>query len=228
MAQSVTVMLVDDIDQSDAAETVHFGVDGAAYEIDLSARHAGELRSVLGRYIFAARRIRQAPVGARRQRRPRARTVTDREQSRRIRAWAMDRGLLASSRGRIPQHVADEYQAAMRVSPTPVRSPGAARAVPASRGSGTRPAGGRRARRGAGEGGKTAVTADGEPTARVAGAGSSRLGERELRELRAIAETAKPAQNLVAGALRKRGLADRDSAGNWRLTAAGKRAMVSS
>ena len=38
MAQSVTVMLVDDIDQSDAAETVHFGVDGAAYEIDLSAK----------------------------------------------------------------------------------------------------------------------------------------------------------------------------------------------
>jgi hypothetical protein len=228
MAQRVTVMLVDDLDQSDAAETVHFGVDGAAYEIDLSARHAGELRSMLGRYISAARRIGQAPVRARRQRRPRPRTVTDREQSRRIRAWAMDRGLLASPRGRIPQHVADEYQAAMRVSPAPVRSPGAAGAVPAPRGGGTRPASGRRAPRGAAAGGKTAVTADGEPTAGVAGAGSSGLGERELRELRAIAETARPAQNLVAGALRKRGLADRDSAGTWRLTDAGKRAMAPS
>jgi hypothetical protein len=228
MAQSVTVMLVDDIDQSEAAETVHFGVDGAAYEIDLSARHAGELRSMLGRYISAARRIRQAPIGARRQRRPRPRTVTDREQSRRIRSWAMDRGLLAAPRGRIPQHVVDKYKAAMRVSAAPVRSPGAAGAVPGSRGSRTRPASGRRARRGVAEGSKTAVTADGEPAAGVAGAGSSGLGERELRELRALADTGRPAQNLVAGALRKRGLADRDSAGNWRLTDAGKRAMMPS
>jgi Lsr2 len=228
MAQSVTVMLVDDIDQSDAAETVHFGADGAAYEIDLSARHASELRSMLGRYISAARRIGQAPVRARRQRRPRPRTVTDREQSRRIRSWAMERGLLALPRGRIPQHVVDEYEAAMRVSSAPVRSSGAAGVVPASGGSRTGPEGGRRARRGAGEGGKTAVTADREPTAGVAGAGSSGLGERELRELHAIADTARPAQNLVAGALRKRGLADRDSAGNWRLTDAGKRAMVAS
>jgi hypothetical protein len=89
MAQSVTVMLVDDIDQSEAAETVHFGVDGVAHEIDLSARHASELRSMLGRYISAARRMRQAPVRARRQRRPRPRTVMDREQSRQIRSWAM-------------------------------------------------------------------------------------------------------------------------------------------
>ena len=72
------------------------------------------------------------------------------------------------------------------------------------------------------------MTADDEPTARVAGAGSSGLGERELRELRAIAETARPAQNLVAGALRKRGLADRDCPGTWRLTDAGKRAIVPS
>jgi Lsr2 len=205
MAQSVTVTLVDDIDQSDAAETVHFGVDGAVYEIDLSARHAGELRSMLGRYISAARRIRQAPVRARRQRR-----------------------LLASPRGRIPQHVADEYQAAMRASPAAGQVARRSGAVPASRGSRTRPASGRRARRGAAEGGKTAVTAEGEPTTRVAGGASSGLGERELRELRAIADTARPAQNLVAGALRKRGLADRDSAGNWRLTDAGKRAMASS
>jgi len=119
MAQNVTVVLVDDIDQSEAAETVHFGVDGTAYEIDLSARHASELRSMLGRYISAARRAGQAPARARQQRRSRPRTQMDREQSRRIRSWAMERGLLASPRGRIPRHVADEYQAAMQVSPSP-------------------------------------------------------------------------------------------------------------
>jgi Lsr2 len=155
MAQSVKVMLVDDIDQSQAAETVHFGVDGSAYEIDLSARHASELRSMARRYISAARRVGQVPVRGRQQRRSRPRTQMDREHSRRIRSWARERGLLTSPRGRIPQHVADEYEAAMRVSPTRVRSPGAAGAVPASRGSRTRPASGRRARRGAAEGGKT-------------------------------------------------------------------------
>jgi hypothetical protein len=224
MVQSITVMLIDDIDQSKAAETVHFGVDGTAYEIDLSARHASELRSMLGRYVTAARRIRQAPARARQQRRPRPRTVMDREQSRRIRSWAMERGLLASPRGRIPQRVTEEYEAAMRVSSAAFKS-GAAEPQPASRRSRrAKPAKRRHAPGGAAEDGKTAAHG---PKARVTVADTSRLSEREQRELRSIADTAKPAQNLVAGRLRKRGLADRDSAGNWRLTDAGKRAMVS-
>jgi hypothetical protein len=225
MVQSITVMLIDDLDQSKAAETVHFGVDGTAYEIDLSARHASELRSMLGRYISAARRTRQAPARARQQRRPRPRTVMDREQSRRIRSWAMERGLLASPRGRIPQRVTEEYEAAMRVSPA--FKSGAAEPQPASRRSRAKPARRRRAPGGAAEDGKAAARTRGGPKTRVTVSDSSRLSEREQRELRSIADTAKPAQNLVAGRLRKRGLADRDSAGNWRLTVAGKRAMVS-
>jgi len=220
-------MLIDDIDQSKAAETVHFGVDGTAYEIDLSARHASEMRSMLGRYISAARRIRRAPARARQQRRPRPRTVTDREQSRRIRSWAMERGLLASPRGRIPQRVTEEYEAATRVSPAAVKS-GAAEPQPASRRRRAKPASRRQAPGGAAEDGKTAAQKHRGPKARVTAADVSRLSEREQRELRSIADTAKPAQNLVAGRLRKRGLADRDSAGKWRLTNAGKRAMVSS
>jgi Lsr2 len=225
MVQSITVMLIDDIDHSKAAETVHFGVDGNAYEIDLSARHASELRSMLGRYVTAARRIRQAPARARQQRRPRPRTVMDREQSRRIRSWAMERGLLASPRGRIPQRVTEEYEAAKRVSPA--FKPGAAEPQPASRRSRAKPARRRRAPGGAAEDGKAAARTYRGPKARVTVSDSSRLSEREQRELRSIADTAKPAQNLVAGRLRKRGLADRDSAGNWRLTDAGRRAMVS-
>jgi hypothetical protein len=225
MVQSITVKLIDDIDQSKAAETVHFGVDGTIYEIDLSARHASELRSMLGRYISAARRIRRAPTGARQQRRPRPRTVMDREQSRRIRSWAMERGLLASPRGRIPQRVTEEYEAAMRVSPAAFRS-GAAEPQPASRRGRAKAASRRRAPGGAAADRKSAAQTYGGK-ARVTVADTSRLSEREQRELRSIADTAKPAQNLVAGRLRKRGLADRDSAGNWRLTDAGKRAIVS-
>ncbi len=194
MTASVTAMVIDDIGQLEASETVRFGVDGSAYEIALSARQASELRSMAGRYISVARRVR--PARQQHQPRPRARVQMDPEQSRRIRSWAMERGLLASPRGRIPQHVVDEYEAAMRVASVPFRSPGTAEPEPAS------------------------------------GAGATRGGEhgltdRERQELRAIADAARPGQTIVAGRLRTKGLADRDSAGNWWLTDAGRRELKS-
>ena len=36
MARKVQVILTDDVDGSEAAETVNFGLDGVTYEIDLS------------------------------------------------------------------------------------------------------------------------------------------------------------------------------------------------
>src|SRR5262249_55610348 len=39
MARKVEVRLVDDLDQTPAAETVLFALDGVSYEIDLSAKH---------------------------------------------------------------------------------------------------------------------------------------------------------------------------------------------
>lgn len=46
---------VDDIDGAAAEETVSFGLDGAAYEIDLSAPNAAALRRLLARYAGVAR-----------------------------------------------------------------------------------------------------------------------------------------------------------------------------
>lgn len=58
MAQRVETVLLDDLDGlSPADETIRFGVDGALYEIDLSAEHAGEFRSFLNAYVGAARRV---------------------------------------------------------------------------------------------------------------------------------------------------------------------------
>ena len=48
MAQKVQVLLVDDLDGSEATETVAFGLDGASYEIDLSTGNAGKLRKEVG------------------------------------------------------------------------------------------------------------------------------------------------------------------------------------
>ena len=55
MAQQVNVKFVDDLDGSDAAATVSFGLDGTAYEIDLSDDNAAKLRDSLAVFVGAAR-----------------------------------------------------------------------------------------------------------------------------------------------------------------------------
>lgn len=47
MARKTQVLLVDDIDGSDATNTVTFGLDGVSYEIDLNEDNARQLRSEL-------------------------------------------------------------------------------------------------------------------------------------------------------------------------------------
>jgi hypothetical protein len=106
MAQKVQVLLVDDLDGSEATETVTFGLDGAAYEIDLSSGNAGKLRKELAHYVDHARKA-SAPA-----RRRRARTGPGRERSAQIRAWAKQRGYKVNERGRIPANIVAEYEAA--------------------------------------------------------------------------------------------------------------------
>jgi hypothetical protein len=108
MAQKVQVLLVDDLDGSEATETVAFGLDGASYEIDLSTGNAGKLRKELASYVEHARKA-NAPAAARRRR---ARTGPGRERSAQIRAWAKQRGYKVNERGRIPANIVAEYEAA--------------------------------------------------------------------------------------------------------------------
>ena len=44
MAQCVETTLIDDLDGSEASETVAFAVDGSSYEIDLSKSNAAAMR----------------------------------------------------------------------------------------------------------------------------------------------------------------------------------------
>lgn len=70
MAERIQVDLVDDIDGSPAKHTVTFALDGVSYEIDLNDGNAQALRSVLDRYIKAARAPKPAAArGAKRQER---------------------------------------------------------------------------------------------------------------------------------------------------------------
>ena len=82
MAQKITVILEDDLDGGPADETVRFALDGAAYEIDLSTKHAKALRRKLEPFISHARKAGRGP------RRRTGPSAASRERSDGIRAWA--------------------------------------------------------------------------------------------------------------------------------------------
>ena len=112
MARETIVKLIDDLDGTTAAETVKFGLDGVAYEIDLSAKNAEKLRSVLAQYVDKGSRVdrrRVATLGGRGSA-ARARGGTgERDQNKAIRAWALRKGYDVAPRGRIRQELVDQY-----------------------------------------------------------------------------------------------------------------------
>src|SRR2546430_9004489 len=85
MARKVQVHLLDDIDGSQAAETLKFGLDGTLYEIDLNVKHADKLRSALAQYIAKSRRAGRGGVVAAGRGRAGVPARTDREQNQAIR-----------------------------------------------------------------------------------------------------------------------------------------------
>jgi hypothetical protein len=108
MAQKITVALEDDLDGGPADETIRFGIGGAEYEIDLSAKNATAFRRQLSPFIEHARK-----AGRGQRRRP-GRTASGREHSGGIRSWAKDQGIAVSDRGRIPASVVEQYEAATK------------------------------------------------------------------------------------------------------------------
>jgi hypothetical protein len=111
MAQRVNVVLVDDIDGSDANETVSFALDGVDYEIDLSDKHAAELREAVSLYVGHGRR-----TGGRRKQGATRRPASGGEESGAsaadIRAWARENGHEVPERGRVSAEVREAYAAA--------------------------------------------------------------------------------------------------------------------
>lgn len=112
MARRIVHQLVDDIDgtllEVGEGETVHFSLNGTAYEIDLTAGHADELREALAPYIEAGRR---SSASGSRTSAPRRRAARNSD-SAAIRAWAKEQGHEVSERGRIPAEIVDAYNAA--------------------------------------------------------------------------------------------------------------------
>jgi hypothetical protein len=108
MAQRVQIVLTCDLhgDDTPGTETVPFGLDGSAYEIDLCAEHAAHLRGALAQYVGQARRAGGRPAGRR------GRSRRDSSDSSAVRTWARERGIAVTDRGRIPQSLLEQYREA--------------------------------------------------------------------------------------------------------------------
>lgn len=105
MAQKVNIILVDDLDGSDASETVLFGLDGATYEIDLNDKNASKLRDALAGYVGHARKVTTSKGR-------KTRATTSGPSARELRDWARSNGHQVSDRGRVPADVREAFEAA--------------------------------------------------------------------------------------------------------------------
>ncbi|KSU63103.1 histone-like nucleoid-structuring protein Lsr2 [Arthrobacter sp. NIO-1057] len=98
MARQVQIALIDDIDGSEATESIAFSVNGQHFEIDLNDDHAAQFHAALETYVEAARSSKQ--------------TATSEAPA--IRAWAKENNMKVNARGRLNADVVEAYNAAMR------------------------------------------------------------------------------------------------------------------
>ena len=120
MAQKVQVILVDDVDGGEAAETVSFALDGVSYEIDVSEKNASALRDALASWVGHARRVggRSSSGRARSTSSSAAGSGRSRGSSggrhdlSDVRAWARENGYQVSDRRRVSSEVITAYEKA--------------------------------------------------------------------------------------------------------------------
>jgi hypothetical protein len=121
MARTTIVQLTDDIDGSEADQTVEFSYKGKLYSLDLNDKNASELDDVLAPYIAAAEKAGgvQSRAGGRSSRSGSSRRgpsasgrTANGPDPKDVRAWAETNGVQVSARGRIPAGVIEQYKAA--------------------------------------------------------------------------------------------------------------------
>jgi hypothetical protein len=127
MAKETIIKFTDDIDGSEASETVAFSFRGSEYEIDLGSKNIAAFEKALSKYVSKARaagspakaatapkpraRVRKAAKSARRPRKAAATTAAEATPS--IREWAQSNGYSVGTRGRIPAAAREAYEAAV-------------------------------------------------------------------------------------------------------------------
>jgi len=108
------VVLTDDLDGSEAAETITYTINGQDYEIDLSEGNAQRFHDAFNTYIEKSRRVERQTAPTRRGRGNGRRRSggSGRDDIPQIRQWAEANGYEVSGRGRIKKDVIDAYDQA--------------------------------------------------------------------------------------------------------------------
>ncbi|WP_060880198.1 MULTISPECIES: histone-like nucleoid-structuring protein Lsr2 [Streptomyces] len=106
MAQQTIIQLLDDLDGSEASETIVFGLDGRTYEIDLNEKNAAKLRKALESYVDKGRKLNQARGG---RRGGTTQATASSGDTALIRAWAKENGYDVNDRGRVPAEIKEAY-----------------------------------------------------------------------------------------------------------------------
>jgi hypothetical protein len=113
MAQRVNVVLIDDLDGSEAEETIRFAFEGTEYEIDLNKKNAKGLRDAVSKYLSAARKTGRGRGRARRGAGAASRPSREYD-PKEVRSWAESQGIEVSQRGRVPADLVARFQEAHR------------------------------------------------------------------------------------------------------------------
>jgi nucleoid-associated protein Lsr2 len=108
MAKTLVEVLVDDLDGTEAVESVRLGWNGQWRQLELSEKNLAALSKAIDRYWDAGRPVRAEAAAARR----RSTAATTGRDPRAIRVWAADNGIAVPARGRIPREIEDRYNEA--------------------------------------------------------------------------------------------------------------------
>jgi hypothetical protein len=110
------VVLTDDLDGSEATQTLQYTIDGQEYEIDLSEENVQRFHQALEPFVSNSREVQRQTIPTRRGRGDgrRRSSGSGRDDIAQIRAWAESQGMDVSARGRIKKEIVDAYDQAHR------------------------------------------------------------------------------------------------------------------
>lgn len=111
MSRETVVILRDDFDGSEAAETVPFAFRGKEYEIDLNQKNAAAFDKAMSKFVGNARQVGGRAASRSRGRSNQRGTVSRKQELTEIREWARSNDFEVSDRGRIPAAVVEAYEA---------------------------------------------------------------------------------------------------------------------
>ena len=116
MAKQTVIRMTDDLDGSEATQTVDFSYRGKTYSIDLNDANASDFDDALAPYVTAAEKTGGGRSSSRSSSGRRAAAPSQRSSGdvdpKAVRAWAEANGVAVSPRGRIKADVLEQYRAA--------------------------------------------------------------------------------------------------------------------